>query len=153
MRLHGILNCASTKETIQGFTGIDDKKTALLKEISDIFVPVIVLTSSWKETWSAKDKSSQDEFADTLDRKLAMQGLRISEKTFDHGPDRGEGILAWMEEYGPVSGYLILDDEIFDFKEMGISPHWLQTSYNYNGGLKENHVRYLKRHKKNYYLP
>lgn len=148
----GVLNCASTRDMLDGFVGIDQSKVALLREIVSYFDAVIVLSSSWKRGWHKTGKSFQDLFAQELDKRLAMEGLVIADKTRDRGRNRGEGILQWISRYGPVSGYLILDDERFDYAELGIGKHWLQTSFSFGGGLSIKHIAYIKKHSHLFFL-
>ncbi len=148
----GVLNCASTTDRLGGYVGIDDRKVVILKKIVELFDAVIVLSSSWKDQWYKNDKDRQDIFANTLDRRLSMQGLSIADKTRDSGRNRGEGILNWIRDHGPVSGYLILDDEGFDYASLGIGKHWLQTSFSFGGGLSEKHISYLQRKRHDFYL-
>ena len=142
----GVLNCISTKERLGSYTGIDETKLPVLKEIADMFDAVIVLISTWKDDWHAEDKANQDDFANELDRRLAAHGLKVISKTRDQGSDRGAGIMAWMKVHGPVKGLLILDDEWFDYRQQGLTRYLLKTSYyKPNGGLHQSHVRYLEK--------
>ena len=144
----GVLNNMTTVDTIKGFVGIDSRNVEVLKQLVEMFEAEIVLSSSWKTGWS-KNKEEQDEFANRLDDVLAEYGLSIIDKTYEKNIfRRGEGIRNWLAEHGPVENYIILDDDSFDFKEQGISRHWVQTSsYSGNpfGGLGERHIRYIKK--------
>ena len=149
----GVLNCVATHDRIQGCTGLDDRKIMCLKSLADYFQADIVLSSSWKDDWEKEDKEKQGDFGNALDTRLGEQGMRIVDKTIDWecGKNRGQGILDWIEDHGPLKAYIILDDEPFDFKASGISRHWLKTSYwAHNGGLNMKHVAYIKRHEKLY---
>lgn len=141
----GVLNCASTKERIFQAIGIDPEKVHILKQLADMMDAKIVLTSSWKDGWDP-DPSSCDDFGRYLTQSLAQDGLVIADKTTDDGQNRGEGILQWIRRHGPLSAYLILDDERFDYKACGIARHWLQTSYFGNrGGLQEKYIPYVRK--------
>lgn len=141
----GVLNCHSTKDTCCGYRGIEDKKVSYLKEIIDATGAIIVLVSSWKEWWTAnpKFKSSQDEMATYLDKKLANYGLIIRDKTLN-SYRRGKGILRYIEmqkENGiEIKKFVVLDDEVFDYLETKLTKHLIQTSF-YQNGLEKKHVR------------
>lgn len=145
--IDGVLNSHSTKDLCVVYRGIEDKKVALLKEIVDKTNAKIILVSSWKETWykEAKLKDKQDELATYLDNKLASQGLKITDKTDDYDPfQRGEGILEYLRQLKrrdiKVDNFVILDDEIFDYKETKLTNHLIQTSF-YKDGLEEKHMK------------
>ena len=143
----GVLNCHSTKDRCGGYIGIDDKKVSLLKELVTKTNSIIVLVSSWKMYWTNEPqfKPSQDELATYLDKKLAKQGLTISDKTIDGDPfNRGRGILRYIElqkEKGIViNRFVILDDEMFDYKETKLTSHLVMTSFEQNG-LEKKHIK------------
>lgn len=145
--IDGVLNSHSTKDLCVVYRGIEDKKVALLKEIVDKTNAKIILVSSWKETWykEANFKDKQDELATYLDKKLASQGLKITDKTDDYDPfQRGEGILEYLRQLKrrdiKVDNFVILDDEIFDYKETKLTKHLIQTSF-YKDGLEEKHKK------------
>lgn len=123
----GVLNCNSSKTKCQDVIGIDDDKVERLKRIVDVTGAVIVLVSSWKETWSATDKDGQDEYANYLDNKLRRQKLKVLDKTFDREVNRGHGILQWYSHKN-VDRYIVIDDEIFpDYSVYGIKNHLVLT--------------------------
>lgn len=142
----GVLNCHSTKDCCGPYRGIEDKKVALVKEIVDATGAKIVLVSSWKEWWYKEPhfKDKQDDLATYLDEKLAKQGLTIIDKTDDYNSfNRGEGIHEYIRRLKRrdviVDDYVVLDDEMFDYKERKITKHLIQTSY-YSHGLDKKHV-------------
>ena len=143
----GVLNCHSTKDTCNGYRGIEDKKVSYLKEIIDATGAVIVLVSLWKEYWTNEPtfKPSQDKLASYLDEKLSKYGLAAVDKTIDgNSLRRGKGILRYIElqkEKGiDIDRFVILDDEIFDYLETKMTRHLIQTSF-YQDGLERKHVR------------
>ena len=142
----GVLNCSSTKDTCDGYVGIDDEKVKLLKKIVGMSNAKIVLTSTWKFYWHKELglKNKQDSFANHLDKKLNEQGLSIMDKTEDEGLNRGDGILEYIRHLKwkgvDVYKFVILDDEMFDYKETKLTKNLIQTSY-FNGGLGIKHVR------------
>lgn len=134
------LNCKVSKSRCGGFVGIDDKKVKLLRQIVEFTGAILILSSSWKDTWERIEKENQDLSADYLDRKLKREKLRIFDKTKDKGENRGEGILKWVKAHN-VKKFIILDDEDFDFAECGIKENHIKTKfYDDNGGLQDEHV-------------
>lgn len=71
---------------------------------------------------------------------MKCEGLYITDKTKDQAWDRGVGILKWIAEHN-VENYIMLDDEVFEYKECGIISRLVKTSYyGDNGGLQDEHV-------------
>ena len=123
----GVLNCNTSTSKCLNVTGIDDDKVKRLRKIVSATGAVIVLVSSWKDTWSATDKEGQDGYANYLDNKLRRQRLKILDKTFDRGTNRGHGILQWYSHKN-VDKYIVLDDEVFfDYHAYGIMNHLILT--------------------------
>ena len=141
----GVLNCSSTKDVCVKYVGIEDEKVSLLKQIVDKSGAKIVLVSTWKEWWFKESflKDKQDFLANYLDNKLSKQGLVIFDKTEDELFNRGDGILEYIHHLKwkgiNVDNFVVLDDEIFDYKRTRITKNLVQTSYN-NGGLQRKHV-------------
>lgn len=139
-----MLNCHSTKDYVSHYIGIEDKKVSLLKELVDETKAKIVLVSSWKEWWFKDDqfKIHQDDLANYLDEKLAKQGLTIFNKT--RPINRGRSILKFIEDLEDdgvsVNNFVILDDEMFDYKETKLTKNLVQTSFDQNG-LERKHIR------------
>lgn len=123
----GVLNSDYSTSKCRNVIGIDDDKVERLKRIVDATGAVIVLVSSWKETWSANDKDGQDEYANYLDNKLRRQKLKVLDKTFDRGVNRGHGILQWYSHKN-VDRYIVIDDEVFpDYDVYGVKNHLVLT--------------------------
>ena len=137
----GVLNCQSSKSKCGAFIGIDDAKVKRLRQIVDATGAKIVLSSSWKHGWEPVHKEDQKSDADYLDRKLRRGGLRAIDKTSEAASQyRGEGIIAWVSAHN-VDRFIILDDEWFDFKEVGLSSRVVKTEfYDDNGGLTDEGV-------------
>lgn len=142
----GVLNCHSTKDRCYQYIGIEDTKVSLLKEIVDKTKARIVLVSSWKFRWYKEIflKDEQDELANYLDEKLNKQRLVIFDKTNDYDClDRGEGILSYIAHLKrkgvEVYSFVILDDELFDYKQTKLMNRLVQTSYD-KDGLNKRHV-------------
>ena len=138
----GVLNCQSTKEHIPGtkIRGIDFQKVQILKRITELYPDtVIILTSTWKDTWQPGGGHYAD--ARYLEETLKKAGLRIEAKTEDDWIDRGAGIRRYLEAHPEIESFVILDDEVFDYEEQGLMPHVIRTSWQYIGGLREKHVK------------
>lgn len=139
--IDGVLNCKSTEARCGYYLGIDDDKMQHLRRIVDATGAKIVLVSTWKDGWEREHKEDQDALANYLDRKLRATGLRILDKTEDKDHDRGAGILHWMDGH-PVESFVILDDCLFDYREMGLIPYLVKTTEDaYDGGLQDIHVQ------------
>ena len=139
--IDGVLNCRSTTEYCGLWVGLDGDKLQRLRRIVEATQAEIVLTSTWKDDWYKNEKDKQDQLANYLDEKLRTVGLQILDKTEDRWFDRGAGILRWMEERS-VEAFVILDDEPFDYVELGLMDRLIQTVESADdGGLQEEHVQ------------
>ena len=145
--IDGVLNCSTTKDKCGGYTGIEDQKVRLLKQLVDKTNAKIVLVSTWKFYWYKEKylKDKQDELANYLDMKLVKQGLAIYDKTDDYEIlERGGGILQYLNILNlkgiKVNKYVILDDQLFDYLATRLTKHLVQTSYR-QGGLEEKHIK------------
>lgn len=143
----GVLNSIATEHRFRGTIGFDRRKIQKLKEIIDATDAKIVLSSTWKLGWEKADKKcNQTPSAHYLDEQLARERLYIYDKTEDDGPNRGQGILNWLDKYcrthpRELIRYIIIDDDMFDFQEVGIADRVLRTSfYSKNGGLLRSHI-------------
>jgi hypothetical protein len=143
--IDGVLNCSTTKDKCGPYTGIEDEKVNILKQIINQTHAKIVLTSSWKEHWHSSEslKYKQDDLANYLDEKLTKQGLKVVTKTKDEGLNRGEGILNYVKRIElkgvKVDKFVIIDDEMFDYKKTKLTKYLVQTSYS-SGGLSQKHI-------------
>ena len=138
--IDGVLNeCLSQSRAPSGVIGIDDDKVQLLRQIIEATGAQIILTSSWRKSWSRHPLLCRLD-GEYLDSKLAQEGLCITGKVSDAIWDRGEGIREWLGGHPTVKTWVALDDDIFpDFEEKGIMPHLVQTNF-YTGGLAQEHV-------------
>ena len=147
----GVLNCSSTTEVVCGFTGVGDKKIRVLKDIvvqsSEIADTKIVLSSMWR-TGVNRTGIRSPKMYDYLSDRLNEHGLSIFGTTpfiRSREKSRGEEIASWLISHIElnVSGYLILDDELFpDFNSYGLRAHLLKTSWDGDdGGLQEKHIQ------------
>ena len=133
----GVLNCQNSKTDCNGIMGVDDEKVDNLKMLVDSTKAKIVLTSSWRTGWYKDFKELQGYLADHLDRKLEKAGLFISDKTDDAYVMRGEAITKWLSDKA-VENYIILDDEIKDYKRWGLIDRLIKTEfYDDEGGLNK----------------
>lgn len=143
--IDGVLNSSSTKDRCGVYVGIEDKKVELLKQLVDTTKAKLVLISTWRYTWFKEDylKPEQDELANYLDDKLGKYGLTIIDKTDDEAIGRGQGILEYLEHLNnqniKVDNYVVIDDEMFDYKETKLTKNLIQTSYD-KGGLQLKHI-------------
>lgn len=140
--IDGVLNCSNTKDRCEAYVGIEDKKVELLKQIVDATKAKLVLVSTWRYTWFKEDylKSKQDELANYLDAKLAKYGLSIYDKTDDEAIGRGQGIIEYLNNQNEkVDSFIVIDDEMFDYKETKLTKNLIQTSYD-KGGLQNKHI-------------
>ena len=141
----GVLNTAKTKERVGYYIGIEDKKVKLLKRIVKNTDALIVLTSTWKEHWE-KDKElkyKQDILANYLDEKLNKFGLKVYDKTIDNDIyKRGEGIINYLEDCDnkdiAVDSFIILDDRLFDYNELGLDKYLIKTKGVTEGLIESN---------------
>ena len=96
----------------------------LLKRLSKIAEAAhakIILTTTWKQSYT--------EDYDYLARKLRQYRLDLAGKTHDPNDNvslRGQGIKAFLNEHHCES-YVILDDEVFDYKEEALLDHAVIT--------------------------
>lgn len=138
----GVLNCVDSKSRCRGYIGIDDRRVERLRKIVEATGARIVLSSSWKHDWEPRNKDEQNEFGHYLDRKLKRQMLTAIDKTYEvNSEHRGEGIIKWVGTH-EVDSFIILDDEWFDFKELGLASRVIKTEfYDENGGLTDADVQ------------
>lgn len=109
----GVLNTRTTvQRTPEGYTGIDDARVKVLAStIQKYGGGDIVLSSDWK----CLRETNADYLY--LVEKLCVYGLVISGKTKDDHRNRGAGILDYLCKHPEIEEYVILDDNVFDFKD------------------------------------
>lgn len=109
----GVLNTRTTvQRSPDGYKGIDDARVDILaKAIAKYGGGEIVLSSDWK-----KMKTTDDDYM-YLVSKLEKYGLHIKEGTIDRYHNRGEGIQNYLEKHPEVEEFVILDDNVFDFRD------------------------------------
>ncbi len=141
--IDGVLNCDKTGYSPLGVRDIDGDKLLLLKRVIEATKAKIFLISSWKDGWfsSPKKKPMQSATGDYLDHRFAEVGLKIYGKVpdVDFG-GRGKSILEFQKRLSRkgylLSPFAIVDDEAGDYAKMGLSDHWVKTSF-LRGGLTQ----------------
>lgn len=139
--IDGVLNHQHTKERIHGCLGIDPIRVNRLAKIVKETGAQVVLTSTWKMDWKpCTDSSELNVYGQYMVNALLQEDIHIFDKTVDDGMNRGEGILTWLNNY-PVESFVILDDELFDYRKCELLPHVVKsTFYEADGGLCDIHV-------------
>ena len=140
--IDGVLNYSRCKaRSASGCLGVEEEKVKLLRQIIDQTGAIVVLTSTWKTDWfpSAfiEDLPKDGQY---LEKQLAKHKVFIRAKTEDPSwEQRGQGILDFIEtsKYN-VEQFVILDDESFDFIELGLDNRFVKT--NFVDGLLPEHV-------------
>ena len=112
---------------------LDPEKFKLLQMIVEQIGASIVLSSSWRESFEAM--KPLESVARNLLTALKEHGLTIYDMTPILTGQRDEEIRQWLSCHVEVDGFVILDDEHFDWKEL--EAHWVKTSY-YMGLTEEN---------------
>lgn len=109
----GVLNTRTTVERTPDYhTGIDSARVEILaKAVGKYDHADVILSSDWKDM-----KPEEDDFC-YLVSKLKEHGLTLTGKTTDHWNNRGEGILNYLEQHPEIEDFVILDDNIFDFRD------------------------------------
>ena len=140
--IDGVLNYRGCKaKSATGCLGIDEEKVKLLKDLVGRTDACVVLTSTWKTDWFwthyIDDLPKDGQY---LVRQLGKYKIFIIDKTEDPSwARRGQGILDFIEtsKYN-VEQFVILDDESFDFIELGLGNRFVKTNFEY--GLLPEHV-------------
>lgn len=144
--IDGNLNYLGCKaRSPSGCLGIEEEKVKLLREIIDKTGALVILTSTWKTEWFKtafiEDLSKDGQY---LERQLSKYKVFILDKTTDPSwAQRGQGILDFIDEWNgsrdnKVESFVILDDESFDFREVGLMNYFVKT--NFTEGLLPEHV-------------
>ena len=139
--IDGVLNCSETKhKSPTGCVGIDPDKVFQLKQIVDATGAKIILTSTWKTDWfitNNLDELNKD--GRYLYDSLSAHGLGILDKTIDYAwSKRGQGIIDFLKN-SYCESFVILDDGLFDFLELGLDRYLVRTEY-FDEGLTKYHV-------------
>ena len=141
--IDGVLNNASTTDSVFGCVGIDDVLIKRLKKIVAATSAEIYLISTWKDRWykDADKKCLQDIFADHLDAKFYEYGLKITDKLENEGinPDARGKLIKEFLEHNEVQSFVILDDVEFDYFYEHLENNFIQTDSKF--GLTEEDVK------------
>jgi glutamyl/glutaminyl-tRNA synthetase len=140
--IDGVLNYKDCKAKCSNYLGISNKKVKILKKIVEKSNAKIVLSSTWRYDWE-KNKETQNEFGNYLDRKLKKENLFVFDKTRSlENISRGGEIKEWLQSHEDIENWIVLDDEIFsDFKQEGIIEHLVKTEFDkQDGGLQETDI-------------
>lgn len=136
--IDGVLNDNYTTEKTpestprSPYAGIDNSKVKMLAAICDALSASIVLTSDWRDCIY---KKSPDGFY--LVGKLREENLYLAGIIPTLGR-RGHEITKFIEAYGLIDKYLIIDDDLKDFFDYEqIATHTLHTSRSAKAGEKE----------------
>ena len=134
----GVLNSAefpSECET-EGVV-LDPGKMVLLKRIVDATGAKIVLSTSWREHWSA-DPRECDSTGVRIGRIFRSHGMGILDKTPRLNTRREREILCWLDAHPEVREFVVLDDRLLSARRL--NGHFIKTSA-YFGGLDETDVQ------------
>ena len=117
--IDGVLNNTSTEETFEDYYFVEDEKVKLLKQLVTRTNAKLVLSSTWREGWYAKEHISNPSpsylsairLFEALKQKLSEYGLELLSYTEDFGT-RGEEIDLWLKNWTgeQVESFIILDD-------------------------------------------
>ena len=126
--IDGVLNCATTTQSVGGIVGVEKTKLQLLKKIVELTGAKIVLISTWKEGWvkNEKFKPFQSIFARYLDEEFAKVGLTVFDKTTGGVYARSEGIVEFNERFS-VKKFAILDDTYADYDGFDLTDNLVKT--------------------------
>ena len=117
--IDGVLNNARSNEESLTFPSIDEDNLQHLKRTIDATNASIVLTSTWKEDYQDNDAI----------RSFINEKVPVFDTTHDKILNRGKGILNYLSAHRDVEGFVVLDDEAYDFVECGLVDHCVKTSY------------------------
>jgi len=137
--IDGVLNSDKTlARTPNRYIGISSDKVKLLKEIVKATDACIVLSSSWRLM------EEYDEDKKYLYKQLRYKDLKIVDQTKKLSMNRGLEISKHLEEHPEIKSFVILDDEFaLQFKECGLSKHYIQTDYT-TGLTKDDVMKAIK---------
>lgn len=145
----GVLNNPATEDRIYGWRGIDPELVQNLKSVYNESNKEeetrIVVSSSWKNDEVREIERGYkraDNIYKVLLERLNNAGMEVLGYTTEEKSswERGKGILKWIEDYNkdhePISNYVILDDEEFDFYSYeDLKARFVHTTENTNDEL------------------
>lgn len=139
----GVLNCRYSTARIHGCLGIDPVLVDRLSHIVSETGAKVVLTSTWKLDWKPYSNICElNAFGQYMVNSLLDRNIEIIDKTTEKDMSlRGEGILDWLNSHPDVDSFVILDDELFDYRKCKLLPYVVKSRfYTEDGGLTEEHV-------------
>jgi len=117
---------------------IDPARIKILKNIVTATDAEIVLSSSWREHWSATPNDC-DEIGLDINKIFKGYKLSIYDKTPDLHFKRAEEIKAWLSDYPETTHYVILDDE--ELNDRHLVSHHIKTSDDAGGLTQEESIQ------------
>lgn len=112
-------------------------KIRLLKQIVDATDAVIVLSTSWREHWSAAE-SECDDIGVLINGIFSQYGLQIQDKTPQLPTGREAQIKSWLDAHPETTQFVVLDDALLSADFM--KDHFVKTSGHF-GGMDETDVQ------------
>lgn len=135
--IDGVINNVNTKSSDNPYLSIDSGLVQKLAEIVESTNAKIFLISNWKSFWEKDDKEFQHEIANYIDYKLSCESLEIEDKVEGEDLTRGANIKHFLLTHD-IKNFVILDDLAFDYKKIGFSKNFVQTTMQY--GLTDEDV-------------
>ena len=123
--IDGVLNNSRTKTSILGYTGISNSLIKRLAKIVKETGADIILTSTWKEFWTEDD----NEVYPYMAKKFRQNKITIVGKTSGPHDRRGYVAINYAKRHG-YDKYIFLDDETFDYDELGLTDVLVLTDSN-----------------------
>lgn len=148
--IDGVLNTDYTRDRCCGYTGIEDSKVQLLKQLVDVTDADIVLISTWRTEYKSGKRGGSTRLGHYMVDKLKKYDITIYDKT----PNimwraRAKEIHTWVEHNTPINRIIILDDEDFYYDD-DLSDYWVCTRDPYAcrmwPGLTQENVDYIINH-------
>ncbi len=141
--IDGVLNTNWSISRCGYYLGIDTARIKLLKQIVEATDAKIVLSSDWRYEFEVGAYKQKTHHCKYLSNKLRKQGLTIYDKTENFGHlFRGKEIHDYLIEHPEITGYVVLDDRVFDFEDYpDVFNHFIKT-FNWRewGGLYDELV-------------
>ena len=117
--IDGVLNNTSTQKMFEEYYFVEDEKMELLKQLVVRTGAKLVLSSTWREGWYARERmenpsksfQSAIRLFEALEKKLSEYDLELLSYTEDFGT-RGEEIDLWLKSWKgeSIESFVILDD-------------------------------------------
>lgn len=128
------LHLMSTVRKIYDLFGIRTWKVFLLSKICKYGNAKVVLSSSWRGQWNRPYDECTKRMK-SLKKKLKFFDVKVIDITKRiHGGNRGEEIRDYLNTHNDIDNFVILDDEVFDIKDM-FPDNYVRTTYKYDGKI------------------